>query len=216
MPLFVACSSDSGNSSIPEIPVDPAGTQYVSIAPSTSDIRIDVFEDAVSADDTLSLYGDNLRFASVGKCKGPGYIIEIPRTGWKQRSDALKAGEGYVACNVLDDGAIFAALYVDSLSCDGVAAVKCLVPVFGRYDRFAVNPKEFNLTAEKSDTAAFIIHPTTYTASLTSGEWAHITPNVAYVALMCDENLSGKVRYDTLILSNNYFETYRIPIIQDK
>ncbi len=216
LPLVCACSSDSGNSSVPQLPVDPVGTQTFKVVPGKSSIKIDIFDTTVFADDTLGLYGENLRFVSVGQCKGVGYIIEVPRVGWQRTCNALRVGEGYIACNITDEGSTFASLYVDAIDSLGVATVKSLVPLFGRFDRFAVNPKEFSLTAEGGDTAAFIIHPTTYTATLTSGEWARLQPNVAYVSLSYDENTTGVQRYDTLRLYNGYFETHEIPICQSK
>ncbi len=216
LPLACACSSDSGNSSVPQLPVDPAGTQTFKVVPGETAINIDIFDTAIFVDDTLGLYGDSLRFASVGMCKGVGYIIEIPRVGWHKSSASLRKGEGYIACNITDKGSTFASLYVESIDSLGVATVKSLVPLYGRFDRFAVNPKEFALTAEAGDTAAFIIHPTTYTASLASGEWVRLQPNVAYVSLTYDANTTDEERYDTLRLYNGYFETHEIPICQSK
>lgn len=216
LPLVYACSSDSGNSSVPELPIDPEGTQTYRVVPGESTIMIDIFETTIFANDTLGLYGDNMRFASVGKCQGVGYIIEIPRVGWQQSSASLREGEGFVACNITDDGSTFASLYVESVDSLGIATVKSLVPLYGRFDRFAVNPKEFFLTAEAGDTAAFIIHPTTYTASLASGSWARLQPSVAYVSLLYDKNTTGEERYDTLRLYNGYFKTHEIPICQSK
>lgn len=216
LPLSLACSSDSGNSSVPQLPVDPAGTQTYKVIPGESSIKIDIFDTVIFADDTLGLYGDNLRFVSVGQCKGVGYIIEIPRVGWQKRCNSLREGEGYVACNITEEGSTFASLYVQSVDSLGVATVKSLVPLYGRFDRFAVNPKEFQLTAEAGDTTAFIIHPTTYTATLASGSWAHLQPSVAFVSLSYDENTTGEERYDTLRLYNGYFETHEIPICQSK
>lgn len=216
LPLVCACSSDSGNSSVPQLPVDPLGTQTFKVVPGGSSIKIDIFDTTIFADDTLGLYGENLRFVSVGQCKGVGYIIEIPRVGWQRICNSLRAGEGYIACNITDEGSTFASLYVDAIDSLGVATVKSLVPLFGRFDRFAVNPKEFTLTAEAGDTTAFIIHPTTYTATLASGEWARLQPSVAYVSLSYDENTTGVERYDTLQLYNGYFKTHEIPICQSK
>ncbi len=216
LPLSVACSSDSGNISVPEFPADPEGTQTHFLTPGVSTMRIDVFDADIFVDDTLALVGENMRFAQVGECKGVGYIIEIPRTGWQPRSVALRPGSGYVACNITEAGSTFAALYVDSVDVSGVATVKTLVPLFGRFDRFAINPKEFHLTAAEGDTTAFIIHPTTYEATLCSGSWVRLTPNVAYIRLAYDKNDTGCNRTDTLILSNGYFESHKIPIIQEK
>ena len=216
LPLVCACSSDSGNSSVPQLPVDPVGTQTFKVVPGESSIKIDIFDATIFADDTLGLYGDNLRFVSLGQCKGVGYIIEIPRVGWQRNCNSLRAGEGYIACNITEEGSTFASLYVDAIDSLGVATVKSLVPLFGRFDRFAVNPKELFLTAESGDSTAFIIHPTTYTATLASGEWVRLQPNVAYVSLSYDENSTGEERYDTLRLYNGYFETHEIPIHQSK
>lgn len=216
LPLSVACSSDSGNVSVPELPADPEGTQTHFLHPKGEALHIDIFDADIMVDDSLVLGGEDVRFASVGACRGVGYIIEIPRTGWQRKSEPLHAGCGYVACNIGVEGSTFAALYVDSISASGVATVKTLAPQFGRFDRFAVNPKEFYLTAAEGDTTLFIIHPTTYEASLTDGRWARIVPNVAFVKLYYDENNTRRPRTDTLILSNGYFQNLRIPIIQEK
>lgn len=216
LPLSVACSSDSGNVSVPELPTDPAGTQTHRLHPGAQAMRIDIFDADIMADDSLRLCGEGVRFASVGACRGVGYIIEIPRTGWQRKSEPLREGCGYVACNIGAEGSTFAALYVDSISALGVATVKTLAPQFGRFDRFAVNPKEFYLTAAEGDTTLFIIHPTTYEARLTNGAWARLVPNVAFVKLYYDENNTRRPRTDTLILSNGYFQNLVIPIIQGK
>lgn len=215
LPLSLACS-ESGNSSVPEFPIDPDGTVIYTVQPGGGTVHADLFDNAIKVDDTLSMSGDNMRFASKGASMGVGYVRDIPREGWRRGSGRMRAGEAYVAAEISNDGTTFAALYVDAIDTLGRVRLKVLSPIYGRLDTFAVIPRRIVVDAEACDTTVYIVHPATYTAALSNGTWAKLTPNVSFMHLHFDENNTGKERCDTLHLSNELFPTLRIPILQGR
>lgn len=213
LPLSLACT-DSGNSSVPELPVDPEGTVVHFLSPGRGNILPSDFCDAVFLNDTLGLYGENLRFAAVGECDGVGYISEIAREGWKPVGNQLREGCGYIACNIMEDGSLFAALYVDKIDSAGVVKVKSLSPIYGHYNRFAINVKHLSLPPLAGDTTVYIVHPSSYRVELSSAKVFSIQPNVSFVKIIYGDVAEGVVYRDTLRFSNGRFPTVEIPIVQ--
>lgn len=213
LPLSLSCS-DSGNSSVPQLPLDPEGTVTHAAVTKNSRFNISLFDAPIYVDDTLGLYGDGMRFADLGECKGVGYIIEIPREGWAVKGKRLRERHGYVVSNVTSYGSTFAAMYVENIDSAGNIQIKTLSPIYGKHNSFAINTKYLSLPPHAGDTAVYIIHPTGYEVELANGEWLRAVPNVSFVNLTFDSIASGIERCDTLRFYNDKFGKVEIPVVQ--
>lgn len=212
--LFFAACSDSGNSSVPIDVVDPAVAVEHKVASGRSSLRISLFDNLVYIDDAMCMYGENMRFAAYGECKGVGYVIDIPREGWSSRSERLKQGLGYMVAEIAGDGCTVAALYVEKIDSTGTITLKSLAPVYGTFGRFAIVPQQFNVNAAPVDTILYMIHPTTYTVEFKKGEWGIVVPGVSTVQLKLNGNKGNAVRRDILHFSNGFYDDVDIPVIQ--
>ena len=212
--LLYSCS-DSGNSGVPLDFSDPSdAVTHIVDSKGNSSLRIDLFDNLVYVDDTMGMSGIDMRFASYGVCNGIGYMQEIPREGWRYRSEQLQQGKGYFASNIFDEGCCIAAVYVDNTDSLGNLSVKTLAPLYGTFGRFAVNTKKLDLKSYSGDTAIYLIHPTTYNVNLKSGKWLSVKPNVTYIELFFDANDTGSERRDVLYLNNGIFDDIEITVMQ--
>lgn len=214
MILFLSACSDSGNNGIPVDVIDPSDAMEHNVVPGHSSFRISLFDNPVYVDDDMGLYGENIRFATYGECKGVGYVIDIPREGWSRRSERLKQGQGYMVAEITDNGCTIAALYVDNIDSNGAVTLKSLAPLYGTYGRFAVVPRQFNIGAFPVDTMLYLVHPTTYTVELKKGEWVMAVPGISTVQLKVNGNNTGVARRDVIHISNGIFDDADIQVIQ--
>ncbi len=211
--LLVSCT-DSGTSSVPDIPIDPAGTVARVMVPGGNGVSVDDVGHLLYIDEDMQLHGDSRYFCSVGDCKGIGYILDIPRSGWNVSSLPLGKGKGVVSAAVTDEGTLFTALYVDDIDSLGCVNLKAYYPLYGRGVRFSLSHNMLELPREAVDTVVVLTAPTTYRVELASGEWIRFVPHVSFVQLFIDENNTGAERRDTLRFSNGIFAEKTLPIVQ--
>ena len=215
MLMFVACSND-GNSNIPDIPDDPAGTKTTILSLGGSPVSLDDTGNLLSIDDSGRLQGVNLYFTSSKRCDGLSYVTSIPLSDWSILSAVAGQGEGLVMGSRTFDGATFTRLFVDEVdNVTGNVKLKSQSPFYGDVTSFYLHPKDrVILYKDAGDTTVVLTKPTTYNVELASGSWASIKPNTTYVQLSYSENMTGEIRVDTLIFSNGIFADKRIPIVQ--
>ena len=213
--LLAACTKD-GVSHIPEIPDDPNGTRTTILSRGGSAVFLDGTGNGMRLTGNGTLQGDNLFFTSPDKCDGLVYVTKIPLSDWRSGSSAvLKKGEGLVAGSRMSDGVTFTRFYVDEVNdVAGNIKLKSQSPFYGDVNSFYLNHEQMILGDEAGDTIVVIKKPTTYNVELASGEWASIKPYVAHVLLEYSENMTGAIRYDTLIFSNAMLPDKRLPIVQ--
>lgn len=213
--LLAACKRD-GDSNIPEIPDDPNGTRTTILSHGGTAVFLDDTGNGLRLAANGTLQGNNLFFTSSKKCDGLVYVASIPLSDWRAGNSAvLKKGEGLVVGSRMFDGATFTRLFVDDVDeTTGDVTLKSQSPFYGNVNDFYLNHKQLILKNEEGDTTVAIIKPTTYNVELASGEWASINPYVAHVKLSYKENMTGSVRFDTLIFSNGILPEKRLPITQ--
>lgn len=213
--LLVACKSE-GDTNIPEIPDDPNGTRTTILSRGGSSLFPDDTGNAMKLAANGTLQGDNLFFTSPRECIGLVYVSSIPLSDWRAGSSAvLKKGDGLVVGSRMFDGATFTRLFVDDVDdVTGDVTLKSQSPFYGNANDFYLNHKQLVLENEQGDTTIAIIIPTTYNVELASGEWASLNSYVAHVKLSYKENMTGSVRFDTLIFSNGILPEKRLPIAQ--
>lgn len=213
--FVVACRKD-GNAVLPDIPDDPNGTKVVVLSRGGSDVFIDDTGNAMRLDGNGCLQGDNLFFTSSKKCDALFYVKTIPMGDLKVGSSAvLKKGDGFVVGSRMFDGATFTRLFVDDIDdVTGDVVLKYQSPFYGSADEFKLNHEGLLLKKEGGDTTVVIVRHTTYNVELASGEWVSLKPHVTHVLLDYSKNMTGRIRFDTLIFSNGVFPDKRLPIIQ--
>lgn len=213
--LFAACKSE-GDSNIPEIPDDPNGTRTTILSRGGSAVFLDDTGNAMRLAADGALQGSNLFFTSSKKCDGLVYVASIPLSDWRAGNSAvLKKGEGLVMGSRMFDGATFTRLFVDDVDeTTGDVTLKSQSPFYGNVNSFYLNHQQLLLKKEEGDTTVTIIKPTTYNVELASGEWATVSPHITHVKLSYSENMTGSVRFDTLIFSNGELLEKRLPIVQ--
>ena len=215
MLAFAACSND-GNSNIPDIPDDPAGTKTTILSRGGSPVFLDDTGNGLCLDDNGRLHGENLYFTSSKRCDGLSYVTSIPLSDWGVLSAVAVQGEGLVMGSRTFDGATFTRLFVDGVDdVTGEVALKSLSPFYGDVTSFYLHPKDrLILYKEAGDTTVVLTKPATYNVELASGSWASIKPHITHVQLNYSENMTGKMRVDTLIFTNGMFAEKRLPVVQ--
>ena len=212
--MLAACNKD-GDSSIPDIPDDPEGSEVTTLSRGGSVVFLDDTGNGIGLDNIGRLQGENVFFTSSKSCDGLSYVTTIPMSDWNVNSGVLKRGNGLVMGSKMFDGATFTRLFVeDADSVTGEVTLKSQSPFYGNADAFYLNHKALLLDKNAGDTMVVIIKPTTYNVELASGEWASVKPHITYVSLNFQENRTGRMRADTLIFSNGILPEKRLPILQ--
>ncbi len=216
MLAFVACSND-GNSKIPDIPDDPDGAEVSYLSRDGSPVFIDDTGNGLSLNGNGCLHGENIYFTSSKRCDGLSYVTSIPLSDWRGNLSAVVGqGEGLVMGSRMFDGATFTRLFVDAVdNVTGEVVLKSQSPFYGDITSFYLHPKDRLILYKDAGNATVVLtKPTTYNVELASGRWASIRPHTTHVQVDYSENLTGKMRVDTLIFSNGRFADKRLPIVQ--